>query len=219
MKLEGAIVNFLGDSITQGVGASSPEHVYPHIIEKRFGLKKANNYGISGTRFAKQTKPSDEPSFDLDFCSRVEGMDPEADAVVVFGGTNDFGHGDAPLGTPADRTKDTFWGACHELMRSLVEKYPGKPVVICTPLHRITEDVPTGDNKPEPVAVLDEYIEIIRTVARYYALPILDLNAVSGIQPRVPAIQEALCPDGLHPNNAGQEILAKCVSNFLLYNV
>jgi len=38
MKLEGAIVNFLGDSITQGVGASSPEHVYPHIIEKRFGL-------------------------------------------------------------------------------------------------------------------------------------------------------------------------------------
>jgi len=219
MKLEGAIVNFLGDSITQGVGASSPEHVYPHIIEKRFGLKKANNYGISGTRFAKQTRPSDEPSFDLDFCSRVAEMDPEADAVVVFGGTNDFGHGDAPLGTPADRTKDTFWGACHELMRSLVEKYPGKPVVICTPLHRITEDVPTGDNKPEPVAVLDEYIEIIRTVARYYALPILDLNAVSGIQPRVPAIQEALCPDGLHPNDAGQEILAKCVSNFLLYNV
>ena len=219
MKLEGAIVNFLGDSITQGVGASSPAHVYPHIIEKRFGLKKANNYGISGTRFAKQTKPSDEPSFDLDFCSRVAEMDPDADAVVVFGGTNDFGHGDAPLGTPADRTKDTFWGACHELMRSLVEKYPGKPVVICTPLHRITEDVPTGDNKPEPVATLDVYIEIIRTVARYYALPILDLNAVSGIQPRVPAIQEALCPDGLHPNDAGQEILAKCVSNFLLYNV
>lgn len=219
MKLEGTIINFLGDSITQGVGASSPEHVYPYIIKERFGLKKANNYGISGTRFARQTKPSDEPSFDLDFCSRVADMDPEADAVVVFGGTNDFGHGDAPLGTPADRTKDTFWGACHELMRSLVEKYPGKPVVICTPLHRITEDVPTGDNKPAPVAVLDEYIEIIRTVARYYALPILDLNVVSGIQPRVPAIQEALCPDGLHPNDAGQEILAKCVSNFLLYNV
>ena len=219
MELKGKIVNFLGDSITEGVGASAPEKVYPYLIKEKYGLEKANNYGISGTRFAKQTKPSEPASFDLDFCSRVAEMDPEADAVVVFGGTNDFGHGDAPLGSPEDRTKDTFWGACHELMRSLVEKYPGKPVVICTPLHRLYEHIPTGDNKPEPVAVLDEYIEIIRTVARYYALPVLDLNAVTGIQPRVPAIQEALCPDGLHPNDAGQAILARCIGNFLSYNV
>ena len=219
MELKGKIVNFLGDSITEGVGASSPEHVYPHLIKEKYGLAKANNYGISGTRFAKQTKPSEPASFDLDFCSRVAEMDPEADAVVVFGGTNDFGHGDAPIGTPEDRTKDTFWGACHELMSSLVKKYPGKPVVICTPLHRISEHIPTGDNKPEPVAVLDEYIAIIRTVAQYYALPVLDLNGVTGIQPRVPEIKEALCPDGLHPNDAGQAILAKCIGNFLSYNV
>ena len=219
MLLEGKVVNFLGDSITQGVGVSAPEFVYPNLIKEKHNLAKANNYGISGTRFAKQTKPSDEPSFDLDFCSRVAGMDPDADAVVVFGGTNDFGHGDAPLGSPEDRTYDTFWGACHQLMRSLTEKYPGKPVVICTPLHRITEHIPTGDNKPAPVAVLDEYIEIIRTVARYYSLPVLDLNAVSGIQPRVPAIQEALCPDGLHPNDAGHVRLAECIGNFLRYNV
>ena len=118
MQLEGKTINFLGDSITQGVGVSALEFVYPNLIKEKYGLEKANNYGISGTRFAKQTKPSDEPSFDLDFCSRVAEMDPDADAVVVFGGTNDFGHGDAPLGCPDDRTKDTFWGACHELMRS-----------------------------------------------------------------------------------------------------
>ena len=47
----------------------------------------------------------------------------DADGVVVFGGTDDFGHGDAPIGTPSDRTYDTFYGACHVLFSKLIEKY------------------------------------------------------------------------------------------------
>ena len=54
-------------------------------------------------------------------------MPEKADAIVVFGGTNDFGHGQALLGTPDDRTPETFWGACHVLMQGLMEKYMGKP--------------------------------------------------------------------------------------------
>ena len=215
MQLEGKIINFLGDSITQGVGVSDPVNVFPERIKAQYGLKKANNYGISGTRFARQNVPSAEPSFDKDFCSRVDGMDPDADAVVVFGGTNDFGHGDAPIGEPGDRDCSTFWGACHELMTRLVTRYPGKPVMICTPLHRLTEDEPSVGNG----LVLDDYIEIICTVANYYGLPVLDLNAVSGLQPKVGVIQEKFVPDGLHPNDAGHEILARCMAQFLMYQV
>ena len=50
---------------------------------------------------------------------RFTEMDERADAVVVFGGTNDFGHGDAPLGKPSDRDPSTFYGACHYLMNGL----------------------------------------------------------------------------------------------------
>ena len=102
MQLKGATVNFLGDSITFGVGASCVENRYTDVLAREFGLKKANNYGISGSRFARQRVMTDDPS-DLDFCMRMEEMDPDADAVVVFGGTNDFGHGQAPLGMPCDR--------------------------------------------------------------------------------------------------------------------
>ena len=35
-------------------------------------------------------------------------MDSDADVVVVFGGTNDFGHGDAKLGTFESRDPYTF---------------------------------------------------------------------------------------------------------------
>ena len=102
MELHGKKINFLGDSITQGVGTSAPEHIYHAVLAKEYGAT-ARNYGISGTRFARQSANSAVSSFDQNFCDRVEKMDADADIIVVFGGTNDFGHGDAPLGTPADR--------------------------------------------------------------------------------------------------------------------
>ena len=49
----------------------------------------------------------------------------------------------------------------------------------------------------------------------YYAIPVLDLYAVSGIQPRVSAIRERLMPDGVHPNEAGYARLANRVEGFL----
>ncbi|UKI35644.1 MAG: SGNH/GDSL hydrolase family protein [Clostridiales bacterium] len=85
-----------------------------------------------------------------------------ADAVVVFGGTNDFGHGDAPIGSFDDRTPDTFYGACHDLFTRLVEKFSDVPIVVVTPLHRTNEDNPRGDgNKAYNYGVLKDYVDII----------------------------------------------------------
>lgn len=134
MELSGKKINFLGDSITEGVGASAPDKVYHQVMLRKYGLAAVRNYGISGTRYARQINPTlNEPSFDLDFCQRYAGMDDDADIVVVFGGTNDFGHGDAPIGTPDDRTPDTFWGACHYLYSHLIEKYPAALIVVHDP--------------------------------------------------------------------------------------
>lgn len=38
-------------------------------------------------------------------------MDRNCDIVVVYGGVNDYAHGDAPIGTPEDTTPSTFYGA------------------------------------------------------------------------------------------------------------
>ena len=54
-----------------------------------------------------------------------------------------------------------------------------------------------------------QYRDILMEVAFYYALPVLDLYSVSGIQPALPLIQARLIPDGLHPNDAGHAILAR----------
>ncbi len=70
-----------------------------------------NNCGIVGTRIARQKTPPAKSYTDRDFCSRVEEMDNDADIIIVFGGTNDFGNGDAPFGEMSDRTPYTFYGA------------------------------------------------------------------------------------------------------------
>lgn len=212
MDLQGKIINFLGDSITEGSGASDKKtRGFVGVIESRFGAI-VRNYGIGGTRLAEQQKKDERRQIDfLDFCSRFAKMDDEADIVCVFGGTNDYGHGDAPFGTFDDRTPNTFFGACHVTFGGLVEKYPGKTVFVVTPLHRIGEDVPTAEGKRP----LIDYVNAIRQVAEYYSLPVCDLFATSGLQPAVSVIQETFMPDGLHPSDVGHALLAEKIAAFI----
>ena len=217
MELKGKKINFLGDSITEGIGTSDFSQGFVALIGREEGLAASRNYGIGGTRIARQTYPSENPVWDRDFCSRVETMDEDADVVVIFGGTNDYGHGDAPLGRMEDRTVWTFYGALHVLYSSLIERFPKARIVVLTPIHREGENSPAGDvaYKRAATAPLIEYVKIIRQVAEYYSLPVLDLYATSGIQPNLPVLQERLCPDGLHPNDEGNRLLAQRISAFL----
>ena len=207
-------INFLGDSITEGHGVEVNESFVGLVAAQTGAL--CRNYGIGGTRIAKQRIPSENPRWDLDFCSRVEQMDPDADVVVVFGGTNDYGHGDAVMGTMKDRTPNTFYGALHTLYTSLLNKYPDSLIIVATPLHRLNDGIgisPSGlYTLPYP---LRDYVNVIREVAEYYSLPVLDLYANSGLQPKVEVINQKYFLDGLHPNAAGHRVLARQVLTFL----
>ncbi len=212
MEIKGKIISFIGDSITEGVGATSNETRYTNLIAKKYGAEKMNNYGISGTRIARQQNTPTEwrASFDIDFCMRAPLIDKKSDIIVVFGGTNDYGHGDAPIGTMDDRTPDTFYGACHCLMHTLVNDFPSAKTVICTPLHRETENEPCSRG-----LVLLDFVNIIKEVAEFYSLPVCDLWSISGIVPADPQNKREFCPDGLHPNDAGHMLIAEKISNFI----
>ena len=88
------VINFLGDSITEGAGADCPENIYSAVC-CRLAKAKEGNYGVGGTRIAKQ-HASTNNNPDEEFILRARWMNP-CDFLFVFGGTNDFGHGDAEL--------------------------------------------------------------------------------------------------------------------------
>lgn len=215
MKLDNTLkINFLGDSITEGHGVQ-PEESFVGLVAAQTGAV-CRNYGIGGTRIAKQRIPSEKSRWDLDFCSRVEEMDADADVIVVFGGTNDYGHGDAVMGTMADRTPNTFYGALHTLYTSLLQKYPDSVIVVATPLHRVNDGIGISPSGLYVLAYpLKSYVDVIREVAEYYSLPVLDLYANSGLQPKVDIINQRYFLDGLHPNPAGHRVLARQMLAFL----
>ena len=214
MNLQNKKILFLGDSITEGYGPQDIENVYWKRLERSCGCTSVG-FGISGTRIARQQKPSPDPREDQYFRSRVASMDEEADVVVIFGGTNDYGHGDAAIGCFDDRTDDTFYGALHKLYSDLIAKYPTAQLVVMTPLHRLGENEAYNTWGLRTVGCLEDYVDIIMEVAGYYGIPVLDLHRVSGLQPEVPQLRERYMPDGLHPNDAGHELIHNRLKNFL----
>lgn len=212
MELKGKKIAFLGDSITEGCGCSAVEKTYWSLIGQRTGAK-VYGYGISGTRLAIQAVPDD---FNRYFATRVDSMIPDADAVVVFGGTNDFGHGDAPMGTMADRTPETFYGACHDLIIKLINRYPAAQLLFATPLHRLSEDECVFNEWGiRRVGRLFDYVQAIKEVAQYYGVPVVDLYSTCLIQPKVEILRQMYMPDGLHPNDAGHARIAQRVLSAL----
>lgn len=212
MELAGKKLFFLGDSITEGVGVSDAENIYWRILARRTGAE-CLGYGVSGTRIAKQLGENAEAS--LDFNNRAEQMGDDPDVVLVFGGTNDFGHGNVPLGNMTDDTEYTFYGAVKALCCRLIRKYPQAQLVFMTPLHRALEEISMNEIGIRNISNLAGYVAIIREVAGYYGIPILDLYTTSGFQPEFPELRQRYMPDGLHPNDAGHTIMAHKIEAFL----
>ena len=200
MELNHLKINFLGDSITHGQCASSPKLGYVSLLQKKYPEAVIRNYGVPGSCISDKCLWGVE-----DFCTRADRMDADADLVVVFGGTNDYCCC-CPPGQWGDRTEGTFYGACWVLFEKLLRKYHGKWIVVVTPLHRLDEDGTICEGRPM-VAPLEEYVRIMKETAAYFGFPVIDMFATSGLQPNIDYIQETYTVDGLHPNDAGHELL------------
>lgn len=205
MDLRGKKIVFLGDSITQGAGATKKENVYLEVCAKKLGAK-AVNFGVGGTRIAPQITPSAEAFCDEYFLLRAKKMDKDADLVVVFGGTNDFGHGDAPFGRIGDKDPATFCGAYDALIEYLMATYGKEKLIIVYPLRRRNETATNGDgSKAEGSKPLAEYHDAEKAIAEKCGLKSVDFWNDGDLNPNTPDGNENFA-DGLHPNDIGHRL-------------
>ena len=210
---KGKRVGFLGDSITQNAE-------YVNSYASLTGCT-AMNYGVSATHMARKNS-SDTNAFERRYTSMAKNLD----MVIVFGGTNDFGHTTtAEFGAFTDGPKTakyTFYAGLHRLFKGLHDRYPKIPVVIMLPIHHGTEiDVPeyiinsdksfTEGTNPTTGKTFREYVNAIREVAAFYSLIVLDAYSYSGLSPmtEIGAENRVFFRDGLHLNAAGGERLAR----------
>lgn len=202
-------INFLGDSITFGVGASVYGKCYVSLVGKMLDCE-AVNYGVSGTRIAPQIEGD---LYNEYFILRAEQMG-DADFVFVFGGTNDYGHGNAPFGTPEDTSMYTFHGSFKILADYLIGKYGREKLCYILPLQRYNQSSIYGDGrKTEPCPTLREYVEAERAMLEERGITYLDLDCVIP-EPKTDGESEFFV-DGLHPNDKGHRLIAECICSFI----
>lgn len=207
MELTGKKITFLGDSITAGRLAEDINNSYFEVVKRRFQWEQIHNFSVPGARIGEYIGKDIASAFVRRYVDMPDGMD----IVVVFGGSNDFGIGNAPLGKPDDENAETFYGAVNILMKGLKTKYPEAIIIWMTPLHRKTEHIP---NKYSG-AVLSEYVDIIKCKAAEYGLLILDMQNLKSLQPTEYYYSNLICSDGIHPNDVGHVVIAEEVIKYL----
>lgn len=124
----------LGDSITEGVNADGWQwHRYIDQWCKNNGIETTVvNLGIGGTSVCTSSYVTDELQ---PFVNRLDTIPTDADVIVIFGGTNDWGN-NATLGTISDTGTSTFYGAYKHILEWLAINRPNAKVMTMTPLKR-----------------------------------------------------------------------------------
>ena len=118
--------------------------------------------------------------------------------VTVMYGVNDMRR-DVPLGTPADATDQTFWGAMNIGFANIKSLAPTLPVLVCITPPYYYEDTPNALG-----LTLDDYRDAVRAKAAAIGATVCDFSTAWG------PIADALTyfDDGtLHPNNAGNAVM------------
>ena len=215
-------IAFLGDSITAGVGTDYAYHMY---LGDRFGWT-CKNYGYGGSGYARSypdtggkmatgqtgigvTITNSNKIADNDFAHRIASIDPNIDALVIFGGTNDWAHPEAVSISDFETAIETTFSYAQT-------NFTGIPIIVLGPMHRGNEGPTDTQSK-----TLSEYSDIIRTKAIKYGLKFIDLMNGSQMNPQNSANAayyftrddtHELDSGLLHPNHLGHKVISNMVA-------
>lgn len=141
------------------------------------------------------------------------------DCITIFYGTNDYmgtAAGTVPIGSPNDKTRETFYGALNYSIEKLLTAYPNLKILFLTPTWRenhtslTTGEVDTTPNTSGTYLV--EFVDAIIDRAEVNHLPYLDLFRTSGINKFNKSIYLA---DFVHYTPFGYEYIGNKIGSWL----
>lgn len=228
----GARVGIIGDSISDPKVANGPEKYYWFM---------QNEIGIIPCVVAQNGQQWNEVLPQAGRLKSEYGDD--IDAILILMGTNDFNAGvpigewyteervsvEAANGEPKSMQsrrhrihnfdQDTFKGRISLALDSLKNMYPKKQIILLTPLHRGYAKFGQSNIQPDEDYTnrcgeyIDAYIDAVKEAGNVWAVPVIDLNAVSGIFPLNRSQKEYFPKDAdrLHPTDEGHARMAKAL--------
>ncbi len=212
-------ITFLGDSITEGVGVSSPQNRYSTILSNSLGVTE-HNMGISGTVLCTAgTRRSRLPD--------IAEIPQDSDIVGILLGVNDFDqcrkrdeiviYGLGDINSVNDTS--TIYGALHAYCQALKAHLNEEETMIffMTPVitswnQSVTSERNWDQGKTNACGyTLRQLCDAIVEVCNYYDILCLDLNLESGLT-------EKDFEDGIHPNDSGAKKMADAIETFIRDN-
>ena len=216
-KREWKYITFIGDSITAWTWYDTWYWYFDHL--KR--MLKLGGINVEATAWSCVSKTSDYWTSNNPISQRaISDNAKQSDLIIFFAGTNDYWH-DTPIGQFARDTADqdtSMYSAMRITVGKMIAWVVGARIAWMTPLHRKklwSDTTKTDDTLNWQNKCLDDYIKVIKEVCATYSVPVIDTNAISGLNPRTLANNEAYFTDWLHPNERGQLMLARAIKSYI----
>jgi len=193
----------LGDSITEGTGATDGLGSYADRINEQVGFTVYTNLGAGGAT----VKPTVGRA---DFNDQVDNIPLTSSLITVLIGVNDWSLGNSLGDVQAvlaksyatlDRTL-SFAEAFRYNMETIKINFPNAKIYVITPI-----------NATEQNDYFEEYVEVEIAIANYLSIPVINARDGSGIYSGSPYFA-----DIVHPNNAGHIVLKNYVLSKLNSN-
>ncbi|HCQ9956885.1 TPA: SGNH/GDSL hydrolase family protein [Acinetobacter baumannii] len=201
----------LGDSITFGLNnTNNRSHV--NILADRYGAI-LTKHAFSGAWISAGTGAvGPAPILSQSYTSLPN--DANFDLITIAAGTNDRIDGvNGNLGTFADRTNETFYGALHVLIAGLKSKYPNARMLFISQIPRTGFRFTPSD----ATEGIDKKFKAISEVCDYYGVPVWAGHKNFGFHPDDnAAFRSKYMPDGLHPSDDGQVWYANRLEQVIL---
>lgn len=208
---KGKTIAALGDSITENGGTVADTHSgwRTYVYNSLILASPVVNNGIGGTRVSG----GGENAMWQD--ARINAISTDSDVVLFNGGMNDWG-GNAPIGTIDSTDTDTFMGALNVVAQKLLTRFPNTRIFWMTTTYGRNNNDVTPDLNGLNLTTRD-YAEAIRTVAKKYGFPVIDLSAECGWN-EINYADYLNAESGIyiHPNRTGGKRIAEVIIGRLL---